>query len=651
MRRSVLALLALLVTFGGLVSAASAQVEAPSEDDGSTSGDVVAQDYALLQINRVEASGSTLRLHALADSYSVAPDSVDVAVDGQQRTVSAAGSAASSGEVGRVIFVVDASERLLPQNALSEVVKGLKSSIEALPSGVQVSVIRAGERPVVVAELGSQERAISSLSQLQAKPGAAVYDGIRRAGEMLGSVVESGGYSSVVVVTGGEDETSTNTLESAMVPVLNNGIQLVAVRYQGGDPAVTAKATESGGTTFSAAEPSELAGAITTASGVAGDRLIVETNDAETENLRPSLTLRVGDNSESISYRADDDVWRPALLVPPAAREGGGFFATRAGFYIVLAMAFVGITLGVYAAGSLFAGGDASLNELIERYSSDVEGTELSDSEQAVVQTALVQRATGAAEAFAANRGFLVKVETMLEKANLPLRPGEAMTIYAIAVLAGAIIGFVLAGPLLAVVFGVLFAVIGIGVLRYLAARRMKRFVAQLPDALQLLAGTLKAGYSLPQGLEAVSHEIPDPMGYELRRVMTEARLGRELEDALTSAADRLESPDFAWAVMAIAIQREVGGNLAELLTTVAQTMIARERMRREVAALTAEGRMSAFIIGGLPPGLGFMMWVIRPEYINPLFTTTLGNVFIGAALVSMTVGAFWMKKVITINV
>ena len=103
------------------------------------------------------------------------------------------------------------------------------------------------------------------------------------------------------------------------------------------------------------------------------------------------------------------------------------------------------------------------------------------------------------------------------------------------------------------------------------------------------------------QGVEAVSQEVEDPMGSELRRVVTESRLGRPLEESLDGVAERMDSPDFAWAVMAIRIQREVGGNLSELLLTVADTMTQRERLRRDVAALTAEGRMSAIVLGLLP--------------------------------------------------
>ncbi len=111
-------------------------------------------------------------------------------------------------------------------------------------------------------------------------------------------------------------------------------------------------------------------------------------------------------------------------------------------------------------------------------------------------------------------------------------------------------------------------------------------------------------------------------MGLELRRVVTEARLGRPLEEALDGVAERMASPDFAWAVMAIRIQREVGGNLSELLLTVAETMIQRERLRRDVAALTAEGRMSAYILIALPIGLGAVMFVMNKDYTSKLLTT-----------------------------
>jgi tight adherence protein B len=196
-----------------------------------------------------------------------------------------------------------------------------------------------------------------------------------------------------------------------------------------------------------------------------------------------------------------------------------------------------------------------------------------------------------------------------------------------------------------------LMALIPPAVVNYLGSRRQKKFVAQLPDMLQLLAGTLRAGYSLMQGVEAVSKEVTDPMGQELRRIVTESRLGRPLEEALQASADRMQSADFTWAVMAIGIQREVGGNLSELLLTVADTMVQRERLRRDVAALTAEGKISAIVLGLLPVGLGVAMYLMNPEYISVLFETTLGNILLGGAIVLAGVGFYWMKKVIEVDI
>jgi tight adherence protein B len=112
-----------------------------------------------------------------------------------------------------------------------------------------------------------------------------------------------------------------------------------------------------------------------------------------------------------------------------------------------------------------------------------------------------------------------------------------------------------------------------------------------------------------------------------------------------------MNSPDFSWAVMAIRIQREVGGNLAELLLTVADTMTQRERLRRDVAALTAEGKVSAIVLGILPLGLAGTMYVINKEYISTLFTTRMGNFMLGYAIVSCLFGFWWMKKTIEIEI
>ena len=200
-------------------------------------------------------------------------------------------------------------------------------------------------------------------------------------------------------------------------------------------------------------------------------------------------------------------------------------------------------------------------------------------------ETAIVQQAVAMTSRFAERTGLLAKTELLLESADVPLRAGEllfytpAFTVVVFLLLA------VIAGPLIGLVAAAVVLVAPVAYLNYRQRARQLRFERQLPDTLTLLASSLRAGFSLMQGLEAVAQEIADPMRKELQRVFTEVRLGRPIEDALGEAAVRMDSNDLHWTVMAIRIQREVGGNLAVLLDTVSDTMMKRERVRRELRA------------------------------------------------------------------
>jgi Flp pilus assembly protein TadB len=184
-----------------------------------------------------------------------------------------------------------------------------------------------------------------------------------------------------------------------------------------------------------------------------------------------------------------------------------------------------------------------------------------------------------------------------------------------------------------------------------IASRERKRFESQLPDTLNLIATSLRAGYSLLQAVEAVGQESPEPTAREFARAITEIRLGRSVDAALNDVARRMESQDFEWAVLAINIQREVGGNLAEVLQTTAETMLQRNRLRREMKALTAEGRISAIVLGALPFVIFGVILVVNPTYIEPLLGTTQGLVALGVAAVLLVLGMLWLQKIVKVEV
>lgn len=240
-----------------------------------------------------------------------------------------------------------------------------------------------------------------------------------------------------------------------------------------------------------------------------------------------------------------------------------------------------------------------------------------------------------------------------LDAAGIPLKPAEWMLIHVGITLLAALVFTLLSGfNLVATLLGL---VLGLAVpYLYMArkeSRRLASFSAQLPETLQLLAGSMAAGYSLPQALDAVVREASPPMSAELNRALVETRLGVPVEDALETVARRMNSMDFAWVVMAIRIQREVGGNLSEILTTVAATMRERERLRRQVQVLSAEGRLSAIILGALPLVLLVYFVLIRPEYIGLLITSPIGILMIVVGLMLMVAGAFWLRRVVKVEV
>ena len=181
--------------------------------------------------------------------------------------------------------------------------------------------------------------------------------------------------------------------------------------------------------------------------------------------------------------------------------------------------------------------------------------------------------------------------------------------------------------------------------------RRRAAFSDQLPDLLQLIASTLQAGFSLPQALDAVVRQADQPAAEEFSRALAEARIGADLDSGLDAIASRMDSDDLRWTVMAIRIQQGVGGNLAEVLLTIAETIRERAYLRRQVSALSAEGRLSAYVLIALPLVVATWLFVSSPTYMRPLYTTAGGDFLLILATGLLVVGTFWMRRVIKVEV
>jgi tight adherence protein B len=253
-------------------------------------------------------------------------------------------------------------------------------------------------------------------------------------------------------------------------------------------------------------------------------------------------------------------------------------------------------------------------------------------------------------ERLLAGRNITLFARAELENAGLRLSQAEFFLLVGIGAGVGMLVGIVTVGPLVGLLLALLAPFIGKLVLGFLAGKRRATFDSQLGDTLQLLSGGLRAGHSILRAIDAAASESQKPTSEEMRRVITETSLGRDLLAALNDTADRMKNEDFVWISQAIQINREVGGNLADVLDQVNETIRERAEIKGHIKALAAEGKFSAYILIAMPFGIVAMLLAVSPNYMNSMFTHPLGWAMIGASFVLMTIGALWMRKIIDLK-
>lgn len=580
-----------------------------------------------------------------------------VAVEGTKVTDAQVASASDAAVPIDVMFVLDTSKAMSTGYALDKAKKAIADFAYAKPGNIRVGVVAAGVAARIVVRPTTDARVIEQgVGTLVAaeRSETSLRDGVSTALDVLGE--DTTRQPNIVLITAGKDTASSSTLPAVRGDLIDAGATLFAALAKSGvldrslpDDLVGA----SGGTARVVDDPATLDTAVSALiQPIVEQRVITFTGAKDAKVVK--ITYAAG--SETASASVVPYAFVRGTFVDPKSPEATStvapeFFRTTAGKLVGAALALVACVLFAVGLALILTRDRDGLDDVLRPYS-DQPVVAAPVDEGAMAESRLVKRAVELTSKFAERRGLVSWLERALESADMPLRAGEALFFYLALAFVLFALSIVVSGSFVValIVLGLL-VMVPPAFLKYKAKRRRVKFQAMLPDTLQLMAGSLKAGYSMMQGLEAVSQEVEDPMGKELRRIVVESRLGRPLEESMEDAADRMSSPDFSWAVMAIRIQREVGGNLAELLLTVAETMVQRERLRRDVKALTAEGRVSAIVLGILPVALGFVMFAINPEYISVLFHKTVGQMMLVGSILLALAGFFWMKKTIEIDV
>ncbi len=609
-------------------------------------------------IDHAELNGGALQL--LVSVPGTAPvdlGSVKVTIDGTDVPAKAA-AASSSAEVQRTtILAIDTSDSMAGQR-LAGAKAAANTFLDKAPANVMVGIVtfdsKVNTRLTPTLDRAAAHAAVDALTLSR---GTRLYAGVLQAISATGTT----GQRQVLLLSDGKD-TSSDSAAATAASVKKSGVRLDAVSLLNADSdnAALGQLSQAGsGQLIDAAKPGALAStyaheAQTLARQVLVTATVPDSVTASEATTAVTLTAAGQSYSDSayvqVRKASTPTTPTPTITAPKATR-------TTLSWPIALAAILaVGLGLGgvVLAAGSRpEVEVPTTLEEHVESYGRSGSGTRPTQHALPTASSIADQAKDVAGKVLANNRSLEERIAHRLEAADLSLRPAEWLLIHAGIAIGGGLVGGLLGrgNPLLLLIFlaiGIFGPWIFLGIKK---ANRLRAFNAGLADTLQLLASSLSAGLSLAQSIDTVVREGAEPIASEFRRVIVESRLGVGLEDALEGVAKRMDSRDFAWVVMAVRIQREVGGNLAELLNTVAATLREREYLRRHVSALSAEGRLSAWILGGLPPIFLAYLTLSKPTYVEPLYSTPLGILMcIGMALL-LSVGVFWMTKVAKVDV
>ena len=621
---------------------------------------------------RVTTSGVTAIFTApAAGGAKIDPASVKATIAGVAAPVSVQSIA---GERRVATLLIDTSGSMVAAG-MQTVVRAADAFLSAVPKDVYVGAVAFSTVPTVVAApTRDRAKVQAAIAALKPRGDTSLYDWLATTLAQLGTT----GDRSFVLISDGGDTRSRRTLAQTLVAVSTSGVRAQVVGFNTSEsqgPVLTSLATAGHGTVAAAGSSAEVTGAFvsaafTIAAQAFGSQIrLVVTTPPSAGGIRP---LVVSANAGGKPYTGSSSVNLAAQSMPTpsssaaptssaTAASGAQPKATSTGplgmswlLWVALFAVFAAL-FGVVIAflAPTFVSRRRRRVESIEEYVSDSASGVAERSTVNAISASLI----GLGDKVMESRDSTPQTQLLLERADLPLRTGEWAVLRAVAVVVGVAGGMILMrggsistfiGSCLGGLLGLLLPVL---YLKFAASRRANKFENQLPDVLTLVASSLSTGFSLLQALDAVARDAAEPSAKEFSRALAETRIGAELNESLTHLANRMDSSNVRWTAMAIDIQRQVGGNLAETLRNTAATLRDRQALARHVKALAAEGKLSAYILIALPIGIFLYMLVVNRPYVELLWTNLIGIGMLVGALTSMTFGVFWMNKVVKVEV
>jgi tight adherence protein B len=513
--------------------------------------------------------------------------------------------------------------------------------VSGLPATARVALVSFNSKPTVVVPLTDDRGALlTAIRGLKARGDTALFDAMTTAADLFTD--GDGARRQLVLLSDGADDSSVADADGAIAAL--EGAKVTSYVASLATPDSTTAtlnriAKASGGRVVPATDASAIRSVFGSIGNVLTNQYQLSFPALTTGQAALAISVSSGDATASVERvveipKASTATTLPSARVMPVSDQGWmkvfGFAAAGLGMLGLAMYAFVA----------------PRKRRITSRFISDHVSTKGHDTSF----QDLTNKASAMAERSLQHRGWASRLDIALERGGMPFRPGEFILVVIGAVFGAFLVGFAFFGPLVAVIFAVAAAFLSRTVVRFKVSRRRSKFECQLGDTLQLLSGSLRAGYGLAQALDAVAKNSESPSADEFNRLIMEMRVGRDLPDALNAVATRIGSDDFDWVVEAITINREIGGDLTELLDRAAKTIRERDAVRRQIKSLSAEGKLSAYVLVAIPIFLLLYMRVANPDYASELTGSPMGLILLSMAGAGIGMGGLWLRKIVRVE-
>ncbi len=563
-----------------------------------------------------------------------------------------------------VVLVLDASTSMRGQ-PLTAAKDAAQSFLDVMPSSVKVAVVSFASETQVLSEFTTDRaETATAIEGIEVAGETALYDGVLTATSVFDPAVEA--RRVVVLLSDGGDTISEAPIGDAIASLLKTDVAFYAIELESPEndgAAIAQMATATEGTVLGTDDPAALSSVFEEIGAQITNRYVL-TYTSESYSST-DVSVEVTTNGTVVTARGSveypDAPAVPVTTLPPvvadpspapapapapvdvfALRDGG---VTAVAWYQSKSFMYVGVAALILAAIGIIIFSGIGRKRSGAKYGGAAAFAEQLRSGKKTALSGLAEGATALVEkGLEGERGKGLNAK--LDRAGVAMRPGEFMVMAISISLAAAALGMLFFSPPIGLVAALVMAFLFRWWLNHKSVKRTKLFGEQLPDALQLMSGSLRAGFGFMQAVSTVGSEVASPCGDEFRRVKIETQLGKDVDDALKEMADRVDSEDFKWIVEAIQIHREVGGDLAEILDTVTDTIRDRNSIRRRISALSAEGKISGVVLGGLPFALAIVITFLNPTYLLELTSSTMGITMIVGGLVAMVIGIAWMRRI-----